>query len=202
MLIYLYTLAYDDEGEAASAQHYTINGKKLNPSRAPSTPLSAEKLLRHTKMMNNVVVHAIAQKYDIGELKQLAAVKFQKLLWLEAPSHGLPDIIDAVFETTSVTDPELRNIAVDFCAHYNSEIVADDHLCSMIKDQGELGLQILRKVQGKLAIVKGELAQMISDASSITLPPRAGMSHMFDNAADAMARLQQKLKGAHDTISK
>ena len=87
-----------------------------------TTPLSAEELLKHAKMMNNVVVGAIAQKYDIGELKKLATAKFRELLWLGAPSHSVPDIITAVFRTTSVTDPGLRNVVNDFCAHYSTEI--------------------------------------------------------------------------------
>ena len=88
MLTHLYTLAYDDEGDAASTQHHMANGTKMVTSQAlttVTTPLLAEELLKHAKMMNNVVVGAIAQKYDIGKLKKLATAKFRELLWLGAP---------------------------------------------------------------------------------------------------------------------
>lgn len=185
MLTYLYTLDYDDEGDAASAQHYMVNGPKVTTSQAPTseaptteaTPLSAEELLRHAKMLNNVVVCAIAQKYDIGELKELAKATFRQLLWLNDPDHGLPDIIHAVFETTSATDPGLRQTAVEYCVKFSSNIVADDRLCSMIEDHGELGLDVLREVDKKanttvqqkellhttLVALKAELGHMVND---------------------------------------
>ena len=119
MLIYLYTLTYDDEGDAASAEHLMVNGAKiLNAATTPSTPLSEEELSRHARMINNVVVDAIAQKYDISELKGLARSNFHELLWLKAPSHGLPGVIDAVFETTSITDSGLRSVATGYCTLY------------------------------------------------------------------------------------
>lgn len=204
MLTYLYTLAYDDEGDTASIQHYMVDGSKVGTSNAlttMTTPLSAEELLRHAKMVNNVAMCAIANKYDIGELKELATVKFSDLLWLEAPSHGLPDIIHAVFETTSITDPGLRNVAVEFCTHYSTEIVADDYLSSLIKDHGELGLDVLREVdeqkellQKKLVKLKGKLAQMISDAS------KSDSSSFSREALRYTVGLQRKLKMAHDSI--
>ena len=147
MLTYFYTLTYDDEGDLASAEHYMVNGTKSSrAATTPSTPLSEEELSRRAKMVNNVVVYAIAQKYDISELKELAKSKFRELLWLEDPSHGLPVVIDVVFATTSVTDSGLlRNIVAEYCTHFTPKIVADDHLSSMIEDHGELGLAVLRQ---------------------------------------------------------
>ena len=144
MLTYLYTLDYDDDGSPpASAEHYMANGTKVATFQALT---SAEDLLRHVKMMNNVVVYAIAQKYDINELKELATKKFSDLLWLKAPNYAFPNIIDAVFETSSITDPGLRVVAARYCVRYSTEILADDHLCGVIKDHGELGLDVLREV--------------------------------------------------------
>ena len=189
MLTYLYTIDYDDEGAPASAQHYMVKGTNVANSQAQATmttPLSDKELLRHTKMMNNVAVCAIAQKYDIDELKELATAKFRHLLWLEAPNHGLPDIIGAVYETTSTTDPGLREVAIEYCVRYSTNIVVDDRI---IKDYGELGLAVLREVDQhannnrlqkellhaelvqqkkktellhtRLVTLKGELAQML-----------------------------------------
>lgn len=208
MLTYLYTLTYHDEGDAASAQHYMVNGTKVVNFQAQTTmttPLSEEEQLRHAKMMNNVVVYAIAQKYHIGELKELATAKLRELLWLEAPSHGLPDIIDAIFETTASTDPGLRKVAVEFCTHYSTEIVADDYLYSIIKDHGELGLDVLRGVNEKNCQQKGklkrELAQMMSDASNIEMAPAKSIyQHVYDHARVSMAELQHDLEMAHDSI--
>lgn len=184
MVTYLYTLTYDDEGDAASPQHYMANGMAVGNARAltaMTAPLSAEERLRHKKMVNNVAVCAIAQKYDLGELKGLATAKFNDLMWFGEPNHGLPEIAGAVFETTSITDSGLRNIVVAYCTEYSTDIIADDHLCSIITDYGELGLDVLREVdelaqersrenkllhQG-LVTVKEELNLMIQEATSI-----------------------------------
>ena len=202
MLNYLYTLNYDDEGAPASAQHYMVNGTNVANSQAQATmttALSDKELLRHGKMMNNVAVCAVAQKYDISELRQLATAKFRDLLWLQAPNYGLPDVISVVFETTSVTDPGLRDVAVEYCVHYSTNVFLDDHLGSIIKDYGELGLAVLRQVDQQanenrqqkellhtqLVTLKGELAQMLK-ANSYSCP--------------AVSTLVQKLKAAHDMI--
>ena len=154
MLCYLYTLNYDDDGAPASAHHYMIDGTKLTASQkvtTTTTPRLSEMLLRHSKkMMNNVVVYAIAQKYDIEGLKELATAKFRDLLFLEEPNDTFPNIIGAVYETSSITDPGLRLVATRYCAHYSTQILADDHLCGVIKDHGELGLEVLREVNKKV----------------------------------------------------
>ena len=178
---YLYTVDYNDEGAAASAQYYMVNETEITDTQAVNKPATNKELLRHAKMINNVAVYAVAQKYDTSELKELATAKFRELLWADGPSHSLPDIISAVFETTSVTDPDLRTIAVEYCAHNSTQIIADERLCSIIKDHGELGLDVLREVDeyandksaqkellhGKLVNLKGELLQMVRKGSQM-----------------------------------
>lgn len=217
MFTYLYTLTYDDEGNAASAQHYTVHGMNMATSQAETTmtePLSAEEQSRHAKMMNNVVVCAIAQKYDISELKELATKKFRELLWLEAPSHGLPDIIDAVFETTSTKDPGLRNVAAEYCTHYSTKILTEGCLCNMIKDHGELGLDVLREVdlyavkenqqkellRGKIVTLQDDLTQMIKKLSAIRFPAAYNENNQWINAQDKIDAHLLKLKSAHDNV--
>ena len=197
MLSYLYTLAYDDEGDAALAGHHMVNGTRtLKAANTPSTPLSEEELSRHAKMMNNVVVCSIAQKYDISELKGLAMSKFHELLWLKASSHGLPVVINAVFETTSINDSGLRSDATKYCTHYSTEIVADDHLSGMFKDNSELGLDVLRQYkaekQKELVTLKGKLADMVLAASNFLV---------VKAYERGMAELRRELTLARNSIS-
>ena len=208
MLTYLYVLSYDDEGDAASAEHYMVNGTKmyeLEAATTSSTPLSAEELSRHAKLMNNVVVCAIAQKYDISELKEFATSRFRELLRLKAPSPSLLHVVNAVFETTSIAEPGLCNVVAKYCAQYCSKIIADDHLSTMIKDHGDLGLDILRqhkaeigeleKMKTYLAMLKElkeKLALMMINASNITA------MRAYENS---LSVLRQSLKMAHDSIS-
>ena len=190
MLTYLYTLTYDDEGDAASAEHYMVNGTKLwEAATTPTTPLPEEELSRPAKMMNNVVVCAIAQKYDISELKELATSKFRELLWLKAPSPSLPHVVDAVFETTSTADSGLRSVVTKYCAHHSSKIVADNQLSIMIKDHGELGLDVLREFkaekQKELDTLKIRLAQIANNVPSISYHENT-MSTLRQNLYDSV----------------
>lgn len=149
MLTYLQTLAYDDEGDAASTQHYMVNGMEAVTSQAlttSTTSLSAQKQWRHAKLINNVVVYAIAQKYGINELKELASIKFRLLLRLKTSSFDIPSIIDAVSGTTSVTDPGLRNGIIEYCTQHSKWILADISVCDSIRHHGELGLGMLHKM--------------------------------------------------------
>ena len=206
MLSYLYTLEYDDDGPPASAKHYMANETKAATSQAlttTNTPLSLEDLSRHAKMMNNVVVYAIAQKYGINELKELATMKFHGLLWLKAPDYAFPDIIGAVYETSSIPDQNLRLVAAKYCANHITQILADDHLRSIIEEYGELMLDVLRAVNvdsarnaklqqrfHKQLIDLGEkLVQMMDITSGI------GFAAKCDNA---VAELLQALEKTYD----
>ena len=131
--------------------------------------------------MNNVVVYAIARKYDIEELKGLATAKFRKLLFLEEPNDACPIIVGTVFETTSITDPRLRDVVLQYCTEYSTNIIADDRLFSILKDYSELGLNVLREVdryanrepnqkrrlREQLVTLNEELAQMVKKASKV-----------------------------------
>ena len=185
MLDYFYTLDYDDDGPSASAQYYMIDGTKLTTFQKKTTataPHFDERLLRHTKkMMNNVVVYAIAQKYNIGELKEFATAKFRNLLFLEEPNDAFPVIVGTVFETTSIKDPQLRDILVEYCTGHSTKIIADDRLFGILKDYSELGLNVLREVdkfanrkfdherrlREQLFTLKQKLAQMVEKASRV-----------------------------------
>ena len=197
MFSYLYTLAYDDEGDAASPQHYMVDGTNIVISQAltpSSTPIPAEEVSRHVRMMNNVVVYAIAEKYDIAELKELAADKFRKLLWLIEPSHALPRVIDAVYK---IKDSELRDVVVQFCANNSTKIVADDRLCRIIKYNGELGLDVLRKVDNRAS--KNLRERILRDRKLLAL--KKDLAQMLETAlASSVFTLQQKLQAAHDNI--
>ncbi len=233
MLTYLYTLAYDDEGDVASAQHYQVKGTEANTSQAQNTmtapprPPSAKELSRHVKMINNVILCAVAQKYGVAELKHLAMGRFRELLWLGAPNPGLPDIINAVFNTTSITDPGLRNVAVEFCTHYIAECVADARLCSTIKVHGDLGLGMLKNMHAKhveknrqfstrikqlqscqkifflrVHDIKTRVLAMMDMATSMTNPPKSGDASSHRNPQNSLEKLVVNFKQLRSKIAK
>jgi len=149
MLTYLYTLKYDDDGEAGLPTHYMLNECSDIVTTVPDrefVPLPEDEATRHLKLMNNVVVYAMAEKYNIPELKELAKVKFNKALNPSPLTLNLPPIVHAIFATTPSTDYGLRGTIISLGAIHAKEILNDESSHCIIKDHGELGLGMLQQL--------------------------------------------------------
>ena len=153
MLNYLYTLDYDDNGDAASVTIYT-HGKGANENLQATIVTEGEQLSAHDppdyyELMNNIAVYAIADKYDIPELEVLAVTKFKKALHcsnIVEDLASLPAIIDAVFDTTPDTKCGLRNVMINYCTDWKEEIIANEDSVAIVRDHGEIGLDMIREM--------------------------------------------------------
>ena len=152
MLTYLYTLDYDDEGEKASIASYINDTGTGATSHATvetaELPVVCEETSYH-RLLNNIAVYAIADRYNIPELEQLAETKFETALVLsdlgcDLPS--LPMIMDAVFETTPDSKHGLRDLASKYCASFTKEIIHNEEVVGIVKDHGEIGLAMIHRI--------------------------------------------------------
>ena len=75
------------------------------------------------RMMNNALVYAVAEKYDIPELKELAKQKFQTLACSKWPHDDFHAVIEIVFSTTHDGDMGLRQIVLDICEEHFQDIL-------------------------------------------------------------------------------
>ena len=153
MLNYLYTLDYDDNGEAASLANYShdkgASGNLLATTMTEEQPSSAHHPPNYTELLNNIAVYAIADKYDIPELEVLAATKFEDALpcsGLVRDLASLPAIVDAVFDTTPDTKCGLRNVVIDFCKEWKEQIIDNEDSVATVRDHGEIGLAMIRQI--------------------------------------------------------
>ena len=162
MLVYVYTLDYDDT-ELSSPFSGSMNENESDDS----TAIAAASPTLHThqkdvdalldlarrdseapatndvKSMNNVLVYAIAEKYDIPELKQLAREKFIASFSQNRPPKNLSAIAKAVFETTPSGDEGLRQIVIQECLHWRHDWMKDPVFMSILKETGDLATGIL-----------------------------------------------------------
>ena len=153
MLKYLYTLDYDEKGEAASVANYT-HDKGASANLHATTVTEEQQLSAHDppdypELLNNIAVYAIADKYDIPELEVLAATKFEYALrcsGLERDRASLPAIIDAVFDTTPDTKCGLRNVVIQYCKCWKERIVDNEDSAAIVRDHGEIGLVMIRQL--------------------------------------------------------
>ena len=153
MLKYLYTLDYDDNGEAASVANYTQD-KDASENLLVTTMTEEQQSSAHDppdypELLNNIAVYAIANKYDIPELEVLAATKFENALQCSGIGEdlaSLPALIDAVFDTTPDTKCRLRNYVIEFCKYWKEEIINNEESLVIVRDHGEIGLAVIREI--------------------------------------------------------
>ena len=137
MLLYLYTLDYPDEVvPGVRAEHVAIDQSPLPHLRRKTSNTIEEETDPGTasdgaaphgpRMMNNVLVYAVAENYDIPELKDLAKHKFQTLASSKWPHDGFHAITECIFTTTPDNDMGLRPIVLDICAEHFYDILKDE----------------------------------------------------------------------------
>ncbi|KAI9801049.1 MAG: hypothetical protein M1826_005201 [Phylliscum demangeonii] len=75
-------------------------------------------------LKNNVLVYAVADKYHIPLLKDLAQVKFTARARHVWPPAGLPGILRLVYETTPDNDQGLRMVVAELCTQHLPELIS------------------------------------------------------------------------------
>lgn len=175
MLTYLYNSDYDDDGAAGSPRCYMLNVNSENATTVHSDELTAlpePEARRHHKLMNNVVVYAIAEKYNIVKLKELARAKFGKCLAPNPLELRLPPIVSAVYGTTPSTDQGLRGAIVSTCVFRAEDILGDADARCMVEQHGQLGLGMLLE----LAPLKKNTVRLRGEIRNL----KSGMQEVFD----------------------
>ena len=178
MLRYLYTLNYDDHGEAASVANYTHNKGAseylLATTVTEEQQWSARDPPNYPELLNNVAVYAIADKYGIPELEVLAATKFENALQnscIYEDLASLPTIVDAVFDTTPDTKCGLRNIVIKYCKYWKEEIIDSEDSIAIVRDHGEIGKAMIREMfrdhDEHECSMKARIEDAIGDANTL-----------------------------------
>lgn len=122
MLLYLYTLDYDED----------ISGLDPQEIKDGSENVPTAKAIDYEQILDHVRVYTLADKLDIGGLKSLAKSKFQAAVSGHWPLPRFPEIVREIFTSTPSTDDGLRNIATAICAEHiedllNEGTISDTH---------------------------------------------------------------------------
>ncbi|KAL9007496.1 MAG: hypothetical protein Q9173_007251, partial [Seirophora scorigena] len=99
-------------------------------------------------MMNNAAVYAIAEKYDIPALKNLAKGKFEArcrgFRWADA---NLATVLEMVYSSPRATDRGLRDIMAKVCSHHiddsSGKVLDAPQLQELMIKEGALGVDVL-----------------------------------------------------------
>lgn len=94
-------------------------------------------------LFSSVRVYAIADKYDIPNLKELARQRFCDWAEEKWACEDFPAIAREIFETTPNKDRGLRDVVVRLVALHADSFTKNDKSRQLIEEIGELGLSVL-----------------------------------------------------------
>ncbi|KAH8656126.1 hypothetical protein BGZ60DRAFT_417837 [Tricladium varicosporioides] len=143
MLAYLYTSDYCDRDYSGPVAVET-SPEELQPMIEKQD--NASTTTNEPSLLNNVLVYAIAEKYGITGLKEMAQAKFQSQAGSLLSAKEFPEIIRELYRSTPSSDRGLRDIVSQLCAQRGRTIIDNSDLNSIIVEIGEFGLDLLCEV--------------------------------------------------------
>ena len=141
VLNYLYTTDHDDRRAENPASELSDGFESPNPLQnsvpsdsQPETPVADETNLSeiqidNLRLIDNIHVYVLADKYEIPELMDKAEDEFRSLLHLLDANVLKGEVIREVYETTWGIDLKLKNVVAQDCAA-NMGSVQSNNLCS------------------------------------------------------------------------
>lgn len=162
MLKYLYVGDYDDgnpSSETPVADSAPENGAEQGDNQdIVSEPPSVDRAVATS--FNNITVYALAEKYDIQDLKDLAKEKFRgrsaSHLWRYS---DLFDALEVIYSNTPSSDRGLRDIISKLCANTNDEedLLEKPRFRELMSKDGSMALDVLVESRKKHALDCGVL---------------------------------------------
>ncbi|KAL8920629.1 MAG: hypothetical protein Q9208_006111 [Pyrenodesmia sp. 3 TL-2023] len=171
MMKYLYTAGYSDRDDAFDAKRQKIQPAAAEQSASPdnsryraspvppSSPGNPEEnheddcepiKVNASAITNNVLVYALAEKYDIPLLKALAKEKFMACSAFDWDEETLYTMLELVYSTTPTSDRGLRNIISDICStHINSSsgnLLSIERFKEIVRNDGTLAFDVLVRI--------------------------------------------------------
>ena len=147
MISYLYTYDYRDEEHPRPSrdQHQDISGRAMEDQPA---------------LLSSVRVYAIADKYDIQPLKELAKNRFETSAEKNWAHKDFSDTVKEIFESTPTSDRGLRDIAIRIVASHADVLIQKDEFRELIEEVGDLGLNTVCLLLEKHSREKADLQQL------------------------------------------
>ena len=214
MLIYLYSRDYSD-GKIPLEQYPVViddSSEELD-DQAAAVSLSSAFRSRptHSRMINNLLVYAIACKYNLPSLKSLARSKFQASLE-SSPRAKLAPLISTMSKMTLASVAGVRDTLIQFCAENIEGIIQDSAVATIIKKDGEFLFSVFdekrrldtRALDASLAskaLIEKEMQQTKSALSEATERERKAIEAKNDAIDSQMMAIKMK-DSANDQIDR
>ena len=140
----MYTFDYKDEQH----QDHEPNGcSPVTSKEVEDTTGENEQVSENDEgqaaLLSSVRVYAIADKYGIPLLKELAMDRFCDRVEINWTHEDFSDIVREIFQSTPDSDRGLRDIVVRIVATHAEALTQNDDFCQVLKEIGDLGLRVL-----------------------------------------------------------
>ncbi|KAG8533296.1 uncharacterized protein KY384_002079 [Bacidia gigantensis] len=133
------------------------DAKEIRKTEAPKTQV---------RLINNIAVYAVASKYDIKPLKDLARIKFAALLGPYGLPLDFPTVVEKVLSSTPESDEGLREVVSDKCCKLGKWVCGDKSMRNALVGQPEFASDLLQSIlfsqDAKTAMVKSGLQEVSS----------------------------------------
>lgn len=115
----------------------------LKEIAAPSTSPQEVSL---SALLNNVLVYALAEKYDIQPLKGFAYQKFQNRAAYKWDAEDIITVLQQVYAATPANDTLLRGAIHQVCDRYADCLMIIQEFVAMVKKDGALACEMMNSV--------------------------------------------------------
>ncbi|OAL38196.1 hypothetical protein AYO20_02648 [Fonsecaea nubica] len=151
MVSYMYTFDYEDEkNQSLKSDDRSSVSPEEGEEAVEITSVKSDIVSDHNEnqpaLVSSVRVYAIADKYGIPPLKELARQRFcdwAETNWLH---EDFCSIAQEIFSSTPHNDRGLRDVVVQIVAMHANDLIQKDEFRSLVEEVGDLGLGILCQV--------------------------------------------------------
>lgn len=113
--------------------------------------------LNLSRALVNIAMYALAEKYDVRDLKVAAMTNCRTQAWAGWPLESLLAIAKEVYSSTPSSDRGLRNKLVHECADHALELISLKDWESLICDNDGFSFDLVQKVISKHTVATREL---------------------------------------------
>ncbi|KAI9821441.1 MAG: hypothetical protein M1826_000677 [Phylliscum demangeonii] len=175
----------DDAPETTEGPPAADDVNSATPSEKASGHLAAQ------AVKNNVLVYAMADKYDVPLLKVLAREKFTARAEAGWPPAGLTSILRLVYETTPDHDRGLRMVVGDLCARHLRHLLPAQDFGHSLRGLRSFSVDVLLAFWARYDAEQGSLEVQVAD-----------LGDKLDTANRRVTKLENYLKDAKKIVEK
>ncbi|KAL8650255.1 MAG: hypothetical protein Q9210_003926 [Variospora velana] len=214
LLQYLYTTDYDDKdvnvedtpvANASSTSSAQIDNATPQVTPDAPEPEKEDESAHHkaSATMNNAAVYALAEKYNIASLKNLAKEKFEDhCACFRWGTESLVATLEFIYTSTPAADQGLRDVMARVCfqqINNSSGMVLDaPQLQELMMKEGALGLNVLVKAHEEARLLLAENRRISKEMARGMVKQRAEAARKQDDMTRTISNLKSQLESARN----